>query len=294
MADGEPEIEPGRRPGTLFVVATPIGNLDDLSPRAAAALREADVIAAEDTRRVAILLDHVGAGARRDVRSTFDGNEAARAEELAAVLAAGRTVALVSDAGTPGVSDPGARVVRAAIAVGAPVVVIPGPVAAIAALVASGLASDRFLFVGFPPRDPGPRAALVGGLVDERATLLFYEAPDRVGATLATLAAGLGDERAATVSRELTKRYEEHVRGTLGELRARFADVAPRGECVIVVAGAPASAARAVVDVDAAGRALLAQGFGPKDVAQRLVVKTGRPRRELYQLALALARDVGA
>ena len=260
--------------GTLYVVATPIGNLGDLSPRAAEALRTADVIAAEDTRRVQILLDHLGAGGRRDVRSTFDGNEAARAEELAAVLAAGKHVALVSDAGTPGVSDPGARVVRAAIAAGAPVVVIPGPVAAIAALVASGLATDRFLFLGFPPRDAGPRAALAGGLV----------------ATLATLAAAWGDDRAACVSRELTKRYEEHVRGTLGELRDRFADAAPRGECVIVVAGA-SEVARPALDLEAEVRALLATGLGPKDVAQRLVVKTGRPRRELYQLALALARE---
>lgn len=278
-------------PGTLWVVATPIGNLDDLSPRAAQALRDAEVIAAEDTRRVAILLDHLGCGGGRDVRSTFDGNEAARAEELAAALAAGRSVALVSDAGTPGVSDPGARVVRAAIAVGAPVVVIPGPVAAIAALVASGLPTDRFLFLGFPPRDAGPRAELAGSLVGERATMLFYEAPDRVGATLATLAAAWGDDRAACVSRELTKRYEEHLRGTLGELAARFADVPPRGECVIAVAGATAEV-RAPVDVDAEVRALLATGLGPKDVAQRLVVKTGRPRRELYQLALALAREV--
>ncbi|MBK9030411.1 MAG: 16S rRNA (cytidine(1402)-2'-O)-methyltransferase [Myxococcales bacterium] len=274
----------------MFVVATPIGNLDDLSPRAGEALRTADVIAAEDTRRVAILLDHLGCAGRRDVRSTFDGNEASRAEELARELVAGKSVALVSDAGTPGVSDPGARVVRAAIAVGAPVVVIPGPVAAIAALVASGLATDRFLFLGFPPREPGARAELFGGLLDERATMLLYEAPDRVGATLATLAAAFGDDRAACVSRELTKRYEEHVRGPLAELRDRYADTAPRGECVIVVAGA-AAAARPALDLEAEVRALLAQGLGPKDVAQRLVVKTGRPRRELYQLALALARE---
>lgn len=277
-------------PGTLYVVATPIGNLGDLSPRAATALREAEVIAAEDTRRVAILLDHLGCGGGRDVRSTFDGNEAGRAEELAGELTAGRSVALVSDAGTPGVSDPGARVVRAAIAVGAPVVVIPGPVAAIAALVASGLPTERFLFLGFPPREDGARAELAGTLVDERATMLFYEAPDRVGATLATLAAAWGDDRAACVSRELTKRYEEHIRGTLGALRERFAEAAPRGECVIVVAGAD-GASRVIVDVEAEVRALLATGLGPKDVAQRLVVKTGRPRRELYQLALALARD---
>lgn len=278
--------------GTLYVVATPIGNLDDLSPRAAETLRRADVIAAEDTRRVGLLLDRIGAGGGRDLRSTFEGNEAARADELAGLLAAGKDVALVSDAGTPGVSDPGARVVRAAIAAGAPVVVIPGPVAGVAALVASGLATDRFLFLGFPPREDGARAELAGTLAGERATMIFYEAPDRVAATLATLAAAWGDDRAACVSRELTKMYEEHVRGTLAALRDRFAAAAPRGECVIVVAGSTADL-RPVVDLEGEVRALLAQGLGPKDVAQRLVVKTGKPRRELYQLALALAREAG-
>jgi len=277
--------------GTLFVVATPIGNLDDLSPRAAEALRTADVIGAEDTRRVQILLDRIGAGGRRDVRSTFDGNEAQRADELAALLVEGKSVALVSDAGTPGVSDPGARVVRAAIAVGAPVVVIPGPVAGIAALVASGLPTDRFLFLGFPPREDGARAELAGGLRSERATMIFYEAPDRVAATLTTLAAAWGDDRLASVSRELTKLYEEHVRGTLAELRSRFASAAPRGECVIVVAGATGET-RPALDLEHEVRVLLAQGLGPKDVAQRLIVKTGRPRRELYQLAMSLAREV--
>ena len=283
--------------GTLYVVATPIGNLEDLSPRAARVLREVTVVAAEDTRSVQVLLDRADAGGaragERRIVSVFEGNEAARADAIVAELADGKDVALVSEAGTPGVSDPGERVVRAAIAAGLPVVVVPGPVAAVAALVASGLPTQPFLFVGFPPREAGARAELAGRLRGEVATIVFYEAPDRVAATLATLADAFGAERRACVSRELTKRYEEHVRGTLAELRDRFGEAAPRGECTIVVAGAPADevAGAEAGDIEAQVRALLAQGLGPKDVAQRLVVKTGRPRRELYQLALALARE---
>jgi 16S rRNA (cytidine1402-2'-O)-methyltransferase len=282
-------------PGTLYVVATPIGNLEDLSPRAARVLREADVIAAEDTRAVQVLLERADGGGEvrggRRVVSVFEGNEAARAEAIVGELLGGRDVALVSEAGTPAVSDPGERVVQAAIAAGVAVVPVPGPVAAIAALVASGLPAAQFRFVGFPPREEGARGELFGGLRGDVATLVCYEAPDRVGATLATMAAAFGGERRACVSREITKRYEEHVRGTLAELAARFAAHGPRGECTIVVAGAAAGEAEVVVDVEAEVRALLASGLGPKDVAQRLVVKTGRPRRELYQLALALARE---
>jgi 16S rRNA (cytidine1402-2'-O)-methyltransferase len=283
-------------PGTLFVVATPIGNLEDLSPRAARVLREADVVAAEDTRRAAILLGHADLGGPanpgRRVVSLFEGNEAARSASLAGDLADGRAVALISDAGTPGVSDPGERLVAAAIAAGARVEPVPGPVAAVAALVASGLPGARFLFVGFPPRDDGARRQLVGELRGERATLLFYEAPDRVGATLAALRDGLGDDRRACLSRELTKVYEEHVRGTLGALAARYADEAPRGECTLVVEGAAAGQGEAV-DVEAEVRRLLADGLSAKDVAARLVVVTGKPKRQLYQLALALAREGG-
>ncbi len=279
--------------GILYVVATPIGNLEDLSPRAARVLREADIIAAEDTRSVQVLLQRADAAgdvrAGRRVVSVFDGNEAERAAALVADLVAGKDVALVSEAGTPGVSDPGERVVRAAIAADVAVVPVPGPVAAIAALVASGLSAAQFRFVGFPPREAGARAVLFGGLRDDPATLLCYEAPDRVAATLATMAEAFGGERAACVSRELTKRFEEHVRGTLAELATRFSAASPRGECTIVVAGAGDQVA-VPIDIEAEVGALLATGLGPKDVAQRLVVKTGRPRRELYQLALALAR----
>jgi 16S rRNA (cytidine1402-2'-O)-methyltransferase len=284
--------------GTLYVVATPIGNLEDLSPRAARVLREADVIAAEDTRSVQVLLERADAGgeakAGRRVTSVFEGNEAARAEAIVADLAAGKDVALVSEAGTPGVSDPGERVVRAVIDAGGNVVPVPGPVAAVAALVASGLPATEFRFVGFPPREAGARAELFGRVRGDVATLICYEAPDRVGATLATLVDAFGGARRACVSREVTKRYEEHVRGTLAELAAKFADTGPRGECTIVVAGAAAGEVAPVVDLEGEVRALLAGGMGPKDVAQRLVAKTGKPRREIYQLALALSRESGS
>lgn len=277
--------------GTLYVVATPIGNLEDLTLRAARVLREVEVVAAEDTRSALRLLSHLGATGKKLI-SLFEGNEAAREGELLAELAR-RDVALVSEAGTPAVSDPGQRMVAAAAAAGVTVVVVPGPSAVIAALVSSGLPSDRFLFVGFPPRVAGERQVLYGSLRAERATLVFYEAPDRVAASLADLAAALGETRPAALCRELTKLHEEIVRGPLGELAARYAEAAPRGEVTLVVGGADPAAPGGGLDVEAELGALLAAGCGPKDAAQRLVVKTGLPRRQLYQLALALARARG-
>lgn len=278
--------------GTLYVVGTPIGNLEDLSPRAARVLAEVDVIAAEDTRSAKVLLQHVGIGAKRVV-SLFEGNEAERSAELGEWLAAGQAVAVISEAGMPGISDPGARAVAVAAARGARVEVIPGPNAAVAALVGSALPIDRFTFVGFPPREAGARRELFGSLrnVPALGALVFYEAPDRVGATLADLADALGGTRRASLGRELTKLHEEHARGTLAELAARYAETAPRGECTLVVEAAAVAAAE--VDVEAALRALLAQGLGPKDAAARLVVVTGKPRRQLYQLALAIGRERG-
>jgi len=277
----------------LYIVGTPIGNLEDLSLRAARILREADLVAAEDTRSAATLLRHVdGLGAvnpQRRVISYFEGNEAERSEELVRALAAGQKVAVISEAGMPGISDPGARVVDAALEAHARVEVIPGPSAALAALVASGLPTDRFTFFGFPPREAGARRELFGTLRDEVATLIFYEAPDRVGATLSDLAAALGADRRASLGRELTKLHEEHVRGTLAELAAKYADTPPRGECTLVIEGGSGNAP--AVDIEAELRKLLAEGLGPKDAAQRLVIKTGKPRRQLYQLALSLQRE---
>lgn len=278
--------------GTLFIVGTPIGNLEDLSLRAARILREADVIAAEDTRTAKLLLSHADAlgpsNAGRTLVSYFEGNEAGRADELADALRAGRKVCVISEAGMPGVSDPGSYAIAAAIAAGARVEVIAGPSAALAALIGSGLATERFTFLGFLPREAGARRALLGTLRAEPATMIFYEAPDRVGATLGDAADAFGAERPASLARELTKLYEEHVRGSIGELAAKYAEVAPRGECTLVIAGSTGEVA--AVDIEAELRALLEAGLGPKDAAARLVVRTGKPRRVLYQLALALQR----
>jgi 16S rRNA (cytidine1402-2'-O)-methyltransferase len=277
--------------GTLFIVGTPIGNLEDLSLRAARVLREADLIAAEDTRAARVLLAHVDAlGASnpgRKVVSNFDGNEAERSGQIGDALRDGRRVAVISEAGMPGVSDPGAYAIAAAIAAGARVEVVPGPSAALAALLGSGLPAARFLFLGFPPREAGARRAMLGTLRAEPATMILYEAPDRVGATLADAADAFGADRGASLGRELTKLHEEHVRGTLGELAARYAEAPPRGECTLVIAG---GGAVAEVDIEAELRALLDAGIGPRDAAARLVVRTGKPRRVLYQLALALQR----
>ena len=273
--------------GTLFIVGTPIGNLEDLSLRAARVLREADVIAAEDTRSAKVLLAHAGAGNARVV-SLFEGNEASRVDAICDELRAGKKVAVISEAGMPGISDPGARVIEAAILAEARVEVIPGANAAVCALVGSGLPASRFAFFGFPPRESGARRELFGTLRNELGAMIFYEAPDRVGATLGDLADALGADRRASLGRELTKIHEEHVRGTLGELAAKYAEIAPRGECTLVVAGGVAAVPD--IDIEAELQKLLDAGLGPKDAAQRLVVATGKPRRQLYQLALSLQR----
>ncbi|WP_428266315.1 16S rRNA (cytidine(1402)-2'-O)-methyltransferase [Haliangium sp.] len=278
-------------PGVLYLVGTPIGNLEDMSYRAVRVLSEVDLIAAEDTRAAARLLAHFEIRGPRVV-SMFEGNEAARSQALVAELCAGRAVAVISEAGMPGISDPGERLVRAAVERGLRVEAIPGPVAAVTALVASGLPTARFLFLGFPPREAGARRELFGGLRRESATLVLYEAPDRVAQTLRDLGEAFGPERPAVLGRELTKRYEELVRAPLGELAERYREQPPRGECTLVVQGAPADAGQALSDDDIAARMreLLDQGLGPRDAAARLVVVTGKPRRQLYQLALSLRR----
>jgi 16S rRNA (cytidine1402-2'-O)-methyltransferase len=279
--------------GTLTVVATSLGNAGDLSARAAAVLRDAEVVVAEDTRSARQLLASIGAGGGQRVLSCFDANEGARAEEIAALLAGGARVALISEAGTPLVSDPGYRVVAAAIAAGARVVPVPGPSALLAALVAAGLPTDKFLFLGFPPRKPGPRRRLFESVRALPFTLVLYESPLRTGATLADLAATLGTERRAAVARELTKPHEEIVRDELGALAARYEAQRPLGEVTLVVAGADADAAAEELDDEELverGRALIASGRSTRDAADELAVLTGRPRRDVYKL-LTSARD---
>ncbi len=277
-------------PGTLYVVATPLGNRLDLTPRAAELLRTAPVIAAEDTRTARRLLAELGvAVGERRLISCFDANESGRASELAATLQQGSDVVLVSEAGTPLVSDPGFRVVAAAIAVGARVVPVPGASALLAALVGAGLPTDRFVFLGFPPRKSGARRRLFESLRALPFTLVFYESPMRTGATLEDLAAVLGGARPACVARELTKEHEEFVRGTLGELAARYRDERPLGEVTLVVAGLDeAAASEEEDDGDLAARAdaLLAQGLSVRDAADQLATATGRARRAIYQLVI--------
>jgi 16S rRNA (cytidine1402-2'-O)-methyltransferase len=269
--------------GTLYVVATPIGNLEDVTPRALSVLREAGLVLAEDTRHTRVLLDRHGVAARP--LSLHAHNEAARSEQALAALARGEAVALVSDAGTPLVSDPGERLVTRAIAAGHAVVPVPGASAVLSALVASGLPAASFTFAGFLPRRAGERARRLAELAPRPETLVLFESPKRVGALLAELAAAFGARRAA-VARELTKRHEEVVRGRLDELARRFADGA-RGEVTLVVEGAPrAAGAPGEEALRERVRAALAAGLSARDLATQLARETGAPRRTLYALAL--------
>ena len=276
----------------LYLVSTPLGNLQDLSPRGTEVLRTADVLYAEDTRTAARLLSELGIP--RSVQSCFDGNEAQRAEEVAAHFEAGKSVALFSEAGTPAVSDPGYRMVQAAIAAGVRVVPVPGPSAVLCALVASGLATDKFYFGGFLPRKQGARRQAIGEVKGLAATLIFFESPMRTAETLADMLAVLGD-RPATVARELTKTYEEFVRAPLSQLLAKYEHERPLGEITLAVAGtheAPDAATPAVTLADQA-RALLAEGLSAKDAAQKLAFDAGVPRRQAYALILDLSRQSG-
>jgi len=278
------------QPGTLYVVASPIGNPDDISPRAVETLRRVDVVLAEDTRSARKLLS--SHGIERRTQSCFDANEPERAEEACRALGQGQSVALLSEAGTPAVSDPGYRVVRAAVAMGATVVPIPGPSALLAALVASGLPTDSFHFAGFPPRKTGARRLLFSRLAPLGATVIFYESPHRVGTTLAELASMFGGSRPACVARELTKTHEELVRGTLDELAERYASTRPLGEITLVVGGASIEEAADDDDDDLVARVrnLLATGMSARDVTDALVGESKRSRRDIYQLVLAVRR----
>ena len=271
--------------GTLYVVATPIGNLGDLSPRAADVLRTADAVAAEDTRRTMKLYAHLGAPPP-PLLSLPAFDERGRLEPIVARLRDGQTVALCTDAGTPGVSDPGAALVAAAWAAGARVVPVPGPSAALAALAASGLPADRFLFTGFLPRKGSGRAEALAWLARVPATIVLYEAGNRTGATLVDLAAALGPREAA-VARELTKLHEEIVRGPLPELAARF-EGEVRGEVTIVIAG-PGEGATAAADdpperpLEEELRARLAAGEKATAIAREVARARGLVRADVYE-----------
>jgi 16S rRNA (cytidine1402-2'-O)-methyltransferase len=270
-------------PPGLYIVATPIGNLSDLSPRAAEILTRADVIAVEDSRVTAKLLHHIGV--RRPMLPYHDHNAERVRPQLLERMRQG-SVALVSDAGTPLISDPGYKLVRDARAGGIPVTTVPGPSAAVAALTLAGLPTDRFLFLGFLPPKGGARAAAIAEVASVRATLVLYESGPRLAATLDALRTGLGDREAA-VAREISKRFEETVTGTLAELAGRYREAPPKGEIVVVVA--PPGEAEAVgedeVDsalVEAMGR--LSASRAAAEVAERL----GVPRRQAYERALKL------
>ena len=268
--------------GTLFIVSTPIGNLGDLSTRALDTLRTVDAILAEDTRHTRQLLSHFDI--HTPLESYHEHNEAATTPSLVGRLQIGATLALVSDAGTPLLSDPGARLVAAAVAAGIRVVPIPGASALLAALVGSALPAERFTFFGFSPRKGPERRALLDAIVALRHTAVLYESPSRVAETLEELAEAGAAERDAVVARELTKQFEEFRRGTVAALAAQLRETPPRGEVVILVHGGDAPA----LDEDAVrakAAALRAEGLSAKDVVRVLMKDHGAPRNLAYRLA---------
>jgi 16S rRNA (cytidine1402-2'-O)-methyltransferase len=279
-------------PAILWIVATPIGNLDDLGARAAATLGEATLIAAEDTRHSGRLLRHLGI--TTPLISLHEHNETARIEGLLARLTAGASIALISDAGTPLISDPGFALVRAARAAGITVRSVPGPCAAIAALSVAGLACDRFVFEGFLPARASPRRRRLSMLADEPRTLIFYESSHRIAATVADIGRVFGGTRRIALARELTKRHEQSVQLSAAELEAWLAaeDNRRRGEFVLVVAGAPESdAAGYEITLDALLTELIAI-TGTRAAAQIAARLSGVARNDAYTRALALAAKI--
>jgi 16S rRNA (cytidine1402-2'-O)-methyltransferase len=268
--------------GTLRVVATPIGNLGDLSPRAAAALRDADLVLAEDTRRTGKLLRHVGSDTPQ--LSLHEHNERERVDQVLDRLRSGAAVVLVSDAGTPAVSDPGYRLLAACVAAGMRVEPIPGPSAALAALVASGLPTDRVAFEGFLPRKGAARRRRLQELATEPRTIVLFVSPHRAAADLVDLATALGADRPAAVARELTKLHEQTLHGPLGELAERASD-GLRGEVTVVIAGAepPETSARTDADLVREVQTLGAEGATKKDAIAEVAARSGVPKREVYQ-----------
>jgi 16S rRNA (cytidine1402-2'-O)-methyltransferase len=277
--------------GELYLVSTPIGNLSDFTLRAVEVLRSCDTILAEDTRRSRILLDHHGI-ATGALKSFHQHNEAARTQEVGAELAAGRRVALISDSGTPLVSDPGLRLVRAVLDAGAAVIPIPGPSAVLAALVASGLDPEPFTFFGFLPRSGRKRRELLATLENLKHTAVLFESPQRLVHTLAELAAVLGDARPAVIARELTKVHEEFVRGTLAEVAAYYREHPPRGEVVVCLGAGPDEASEESPDAALAhARALAREGATSKAITRALRDRFGLDRNRAYAIALEAAEE---
>lgn len=275
--------------GILYLVSTPIGNLEDITFRAARVLGEVDLILAEDTRRTAVLLRHLEL--RVPLRSLHEHNEVARSEKAMERLARGEHLALVSDAGTPLVSDPGERLVARAVAEGYRVVPLPGPSAALAALVVSGLPAGRFTFLGFPPRRGRERGELLDRVVSSPETAILFESPERTVALLEELARAADEGRSAAVARELTKIHEEVRRGTLTELARYYRENPPRGEVTVVVEprGEPKTSARVdAAAVRALAAALLDEGLSPSRAAREVARRLGVPRNRAYELVQSL------
>jgi len=274
--------------GTLYVVATPLGNLSDLSARAAEVLRATSVVAAEDTRRTRGLLSHLGA--RPTLLSFHAHSGDRRLDALLDILKDGRDVAVVSDAGTPSVSDPGTDLVAAAREAGIRVVPIPGPSAVAAALSAAGLDADRYLFLGFLPRKGSERARLLARAAAEEWSVVLFEAPPRLVALLEDLAKTAGPERRAVVARELTKLHEELRGGTLAELARYYSEVPPRGELTVVLEGAgkPALPPDRTEEALAQATALLAEGLTRREVARRITETLGMARNDAYRLVMGM------
>jgi 16S rRNA (cytidine1402-2'-O)-methyltransferase len=275
--------------GRLVLVSTPIGNLGDLTPRAVEALKACALICCEDTRHSGKLLSHAGvSGVRLAVAN--EHTEDARAHEVLGLLAAGSDVAVVTDAGTPGISDPGARLVRAAVDAGFEVTAVPGPAALVMALVVSGLDSTRFVFEGFIPRSGRERSERIAEVAGERRTTVLYEAPHRVLRTITDLAGACDGERRVALARELTKLHEEVWRGTLADAVTHLTERAPRGEYVVVVEGAPTAVAATDDAILAALHMALAGGADRRSAIATVMAGTGAAKRRVYDLALTIPR----
>ena len=274
--------------GTLFIVATPLGNLGDLTPRAAETLRTVPVVAAEDTRRTRGLLTHLGASPR--LISFHAHSRAARAESLLEILKSGRDVALVSDAGTPVISDPGSSLVQTVREAGIAVVPIPGVSAVATAVSVSGFEGDRYLFLGFAPRKGPERQRLLSRAAQEEWPVVFFEAPNRLAALLADLAELAGADRKATIARELTKIHEEIRTGTLGSLAQHYSELEPRGEITVVLdgTGVPEAPPDRTGEGGTLAQALLAAGLSRRDVVEQLTTRLGIARNEAYRMVMEI------